>query len=91
MECGLFRIGQNAYVDKMAFHCGELPAADLSYTFIMGKRLDNGPDDFRDVLPQLQADYRQWYASSRLQRLRDKYRVEIHEDILKTVNCSGNE
>ena len=91
MECGLFRIGQNAYVDKMAFHCGELPAADPSYTFIMGKRLDNGPDDFRDVLPQLQADYRQWYASSRLQRLRDKYRVEIHEDILKTVNCRGNE
>lgn len=93
MECGLFRIGQNAFVDKMAFHCGELPlaAGAPSYTFIMGKRLDNGPDDYRDVLSQLQADYRQWYVSSRLQRLKDKYRVEIHEDVLKTVNCGRKE
>ena len=90
MICGLFRIGQNAYVDKLAFRCGELPASsDSRYTFLLGKRLKEGPEDYRDVLPLLRSDYCQWYASTRLQRLKAKYKVEIHEDILKTVNCEG--
>lgn len=92
MICGLFRIGQNAYIDKLAFRCGDLPVpSSAAYTFVMGKRLNAGPEDYRDVLPLLRNDYCQWYESTRLQRLKDQFRVEIHEDVLKTVNCRGEE
>lgn len=58
MEVGLFQIGKNAYVDKLAFKCGELPQ-DVRYPYVcvVGKRLKKGPEDFRDVRDRVEKDY----------------------------------
>ena len=70
IEVGLFQIGKNAYVDKLAFECGEFPH-DVRYPYVcvMGKRLKKGPEDFRDVRKQVEKDY---------------YRVQIMEQIGKS-------
>lgn len=90
VETGLFQIGSNPYVDKLAFKCGHFtPRTDLPYTFVLGKRLKKGPEDFTDVRAEVQRDYRLSMEKSRLEELQQRFRIEINQDILKTVNCSG--
>lgn len=58
-ETGLFQIGANAYVDKLAFKCGHYtPRMDYPYSFVLGKRLKKGPEDFTDVREDVLRDYR---------------------------------
>ncbi|WP_081458086.1 peptidylprolyl isomerase [Phocaeicola plebeius] len=90
VETGLFQIGTNPYVDKLAFKCGHFtPRTDLPYAFVLGKRLKKGPEDFQDVRDEVQRDYRLWTERAQMEELKRGFRIEINQDILKTVNCSG--
>ena len=91
IEIGLFRIGENPYVDKLAFKCGELPPdKEYSYSFVLGKRLNKAPEEYTDVIEQVTHDFRLENSRNRLKSLREKFGVKIDESVLKTVNCSGS-
>lgn len=90
VETGLFQIGKNPYVDRLAFKCGSyLPHDDFPYSFVLGKRLKKGPENFMDVREEVLRDYRLQIEEARLTDLKQKFKIEINQDILKTVNCSG--
>ena len=87
IETGLYRIGDNPIIDHKAFKCGDgAPERPGKHTFIMGKKLDKGPDDYRDVREQVSRDYVESELSRQTKALREKYKVEINQDVLKTVN-----
>lgn len=91
MEEGLFRIGQNPNVDKLVFGCGtEEPLSGYPYRWVMGKKLKKGPVDYRMVRSKLEADCRKAREKAEVEALKQKYRVEINEEVLKTVNNIGN-
>ena len=91
IEVGLFQIGKNACVDKLAFKCGKLPENDkLPYVFLMGKKLKKGPEDYTDVYEVLRNDYRRDQEKRLLASLMQHFNVEIEQDVLKTVNCCGS-
>ena len=91
LETGLFQIGKNPYVDKLAFKCGSyLPHAELPYTFVLGKRLKKGPKEYQDVLDAVMTDYCEAQKESEMLALKRKFKVEINQDVLKTVNCDGS-
>lgn len=90
VETGLFQIGKNPYIDKLAFKCGHFTSrTDLPYTFILGKRLKKGPEEWMDVHNEVVRDYRLWMEKSQMEELQQNFKIEINQDILKTVNCSG--
>ena len=90
MEIGLFAIGTNPYVDKLAFKCGTFePLADYPYTWVMGKKLKKGPTDYTDVRMQLEKDCRIAQKEAETEAFIQKYQVEINEEVLKTVNHDG--
>ena len=91
IEVGLFRIGENPYVDKLAFGCGEFETlTDYPYTWVMGKRLKKGPKTFYDVRRKVENDCLDAKKNDELETLMRKYRVEIDKEVLKTVNRAGN-
>ncbi len=91
VETGLFQIGKNEFVDKLAFKCGDyIPRADFPYTFVLGKHLEKAPEDYKDVLEDVKKDYILSCKSRKLQELKDEFMVEINQDVLKTVNCDGS-
>ena len=91
VEGGLFRIGENPYVDKLAFGCGDSEKkADYPYTCIMGERLKRGPKTFHDVRRKVENDCLNAKKNDELETLMRKYRVEIDKEVLKTVNRAGN-
>lgn len=92
VETGLFQIGTNEYVDRLAFRCGDfIPKPELPYTFVIGRRLKKGPDDYSDVEEEVKRDYLEFCEEERLKDLKNQFFVEINQDVLKTVNCSGSE
>ena len=87
IESGLFCIGESPYVDNLVFKCGKLPRqTDGLYVFVIGKKLIKGPESYRDVLAQVSKDYFNWQKKEYLKQLRARYKVEINQDVLKTVN-----
>lgn len=92
VETGLFKIGSNPYIDKLAFKCGSMPeqVSSYPYTFVLGKRLKKGPDDYKDVAEKVVDDYKKDLEIAYFTALEKKFHVEIHQDVLKTVNCSGS-
>lgn len=91
IETGLFQIGSNSYVDKLAFKCGTLHAhPELPHTFIIGKRLKKGPEKYTDVRESVEKDYLKQLKAAKTSHLRQQFNVEINQYVLKTVNCSGN-
>ena len=91
IECGLFQIGKNPYVDRLAFKCGHFePNKAFPYTFLLGKKLKKGPETYTDILPRVTSDYFRQRENDRISRLFARFNVEINEDVLKTVNSCGN-
>ena len=90
MEYGLFQIGKNEYIDKLIFKCGSFePLDDYPYTFVMGKKL-KAPESYKDVREKVLEDYLDFQEKCWNDAIEHKYEVEINEEVLKTVNNSGN-
>ena len=91
VEAGLFHIGTNAYIDKLVFKCGDFePLADYPHTSVLGRKLKKGSVGLNDVRADVEHDYRKTRTEAEMEALKRKYRVEIDEEVLKTVNSLGN-
>lgn len=87
---GLFELGRNAWVDFTVFKQGEQPDEFREqYVTRIGKELKKGPGRFGLIREQVLADYQKDNELRTLAVLRKKMKVEINEDILKTVNSGG--
>ena len=91
IEVGVFIIGKNQYVDKLGFKCGSFEQVPgFSYTFVMGKKLKKGPESYLDVKESVIRDYQAIHEDSWMKELKRKYKVEINQEVLKTVNNNGS-
>ncbi|MEG1839143.1 MAG: peptidylprolyl isomerase [Bacteroidaceae bacterium] len=87
VEKGLYAKGDNKYVDKLVFKAGSYePLAEYPYTSTLGKKLKKGPESYKDVRGPVTADYQNFLESVWIKELRGKYKVEINQEVLKTVN-----
>ena len=88
-ERGLFAPGDNAFVDSRIFKKGEPETlADYPYWVVLGKKV-KGPDCWEKVGWQVWTDYRTDMEGSWKRQLRRNFKVEINEEVLKTVNSHG--
>lgn len=80
MECGLFQIGTNEYIDKLVFKCGGFePLKDLPYSFVVGKKLKKGPKDYLDVRDAVVKDYLSEHQNDWLNELKTVNMSEVIE------------
>ena len=88
VEKGIFKAGDNALVDRDEFGKDTTVVAKEDYPFegTYGKMLKKGPEDYTDVRGLVTADYQEELEKQWVAELRNKYAVEIKEDVLATVN-----
>ncbi len=88
VERRLFKQGDNAFVDHLAFKSGEAPRAQklFPYSGIYGKMLKKGPKKWTDVRSEVISDYQAQQEEEFVKLLRGKYKVEIFKEVLNTVN-----
>ena len=92
IEVGMFAIGKNPYIDKLVFKCGDYqPLEDYPHTWVLGEKLKKGPTNYKDVLEGLKDDCFKAKKEVEFEAFMQKNKVEIDEEILKTVNHYGNQ
>ena len=91
VEAGVFAIGENAWVDKEVFGQGKGGVLKKGYKMAgtVGKVLKKKPETYKDVNGLVVNDYQQYLEKEWLKSLRKKYKVEVNQDVLKTVNNDG--
>ena len=85
-ERGLFAPGDNAFVDSRIFKKDKPQSlADYPYWIVLGEKR-KGPVHWEDVGQQIWTDYYRNLEDGWLHQLRRDFKVEINEEVLKTVN-----
>lgn len=85
-ENGIFRKGQNAYVDKLVFGEGEFePMKTLPYVNVIGKTLKE-PESIQDVADKVSEDYQKKLESDWVKQLRKKYKYTIYKKVLAQIS-----
>ena len=85
-ESGLFKQGQNAYVDKIVFKTGSYePMPDYPYVNVVGRVLKE-PESIQDVSGQVAEDYQAYLENEWVKKLRSKYQYKINKKVLKKVS-----
>ena len=86
IEQGIFADGDNKYIDKLVFKKGGFePLVSYPFTIAVGEK-QKGPDDYREVIDQVRRDYRTYLDTYWTRELRESGKVEINQEVLKTVN-----
>ena len=86
IEQGVFAVGDNKYVDKLVFKKGGFdPVVSYPFTIVAGGK-QKGPDDYREVIEQVRKDYRTYLDTYWMRELKESGKVEINQEVLKTVN-----
>lgn len=85
-EYGLFAPGDNEYVDDFIFHKKRsTPLLSFPVTVLKGEK-EKGPESYQEVGERLIGDYQRYLESRWVEQLRSKSKVEINQEVLKTVN-----
>lgn len=87
VERGLFKQGDNAFVDNIVFKQDREQKLKEGYPFvdIYGKKLKK-PRTYKDVRGQVTTDYQNSLEKQWVEGLRGRFSVEIFDEVVKTVN-----
>jgi peptidyl-prolyl cis-trans isomerase SurA len=78
--------GENKVVDGKVFKMSEyVPTSQFPYVFIIGKLLEKAPEDYTDVRGLVTSDYQNSLEEAWVKKLNEKYKVQVFDDVLKTV------
>lgn len=87
VERGLYSEGENANVDSLVFKKKtNNQDKTLPVRFVNGKLLKNKPEDYTDVKGLVISDYQNYLEKRWLEALRAKYKVDINQEVVNTVN-----
>ena len=86
IEQGVFADGDNKYIDEIVFRKGGFePDMSYPFTIAVGKK-QKGPNDYREVIEQVRKDYQTYLDTYWTRELEASGKVEINQEVLKTVN-----
>lgn len=88
VEKGIFKKGDNAFIDKMVFGKDTTVNSMKDYPIdaVYGKMLKKGPECYDDVRGLVTADYQEQMEKQWVADLRRKYPFSVNKDVLETVN-----
>ena len=87
VERGLWKQGENGYVDLTEFKVPNTQVEvneELPITIVVGKMLKK-PEAYTDVRGAITADYQNYLEKAWIETLRNKYVVEINQEVLNSL------
>lgn len=87
VEKGIFKLGDNSFVDSLAFGKSITPKPIKNYPYdaVYGKMI-TVPETYEDVRGLVTADYQEVLEQKWVASLRKRYTVKVNKDIVATVN-----
>ncbi len=87
VERGLWKKGENAFVDKLEFKQKTKPSTDENYpvVFTVGQKILY-PNDYTDVRGRVVSDYQGYLEQLWIKELRELYPITIFEKVKKSIS-----
>lgn len=85
----IWKEGDNKIVDKYIFDKPDIKIAENKarpYVGLQGRILKKGPEELADVRAQVVSDYQDYKEKEWLNKLRAASKIEVFDDVVKTVN-----
>lgn len=87
VEVGVFAVGDNAWVDKLAFSQGDGGKMRPGFLLVdVAGEIITNPETYKDVKGVVVNDYQKFLEEKWVKSLRKKYDIYIDKEVLKTVN-----
>lgn len=92
VEKGMFKPGQNAFVDHLVFGKDTVltPVKNYPYTDTYGRVME-APEEYTDVRGLVTADYQEYLEKQWVAALRKRYKWTVDKNVLATVNDKTND
>jgi peptidyl-prolyl cis-trans isomerase SurA len=84
-EKGLFKKGDNAFVDESVFQSGTAERTDEFQDFFLIGKVLNAPESYTDVRGLVITDYQNYLEEIWLKQLNEKYKATVYPEVLSTV------
>lgn len=85
IEKGLWGKGENGFIDRTIFKSKNNREIIGYPEFVISGKLINSPETFEDVRGLLISEYQTILEKEWIESLRKKYKVEINDDVLKSI------
>lgn len=85
IEKGLWGKGENGFIDRTIFKTKNNREIIGYPEFVISGKLINSPETFEDVRGLLISEYQTILEKEWIESLRKKYKVEINDDVLKSI------
>jgi len=85
VEKGLFKKGDNPFIDESAFKSGTATRPDGFQDFFLLGKLLNAPESYTDVRGLVVTDYQNYLEDLWLKNLNQKYKVTVYPEVLSTM------
>lgn len=85
IEKGLYKEGDNPYVDELIFKKGKAKPNDEFPDFFVKGELLKKPNTYTDVRGLVITDYQNYLEDKWIKELNDKYPVIIYEDVVSSI------
>lgn len=85
-EQGVFKPGDNVFIDEEIFKRGKsTPLTSFRFTAVLGEKV-KGPEGYAEVREEVISDYQRKLENQWMLQLQANSKVEIKQEVLKTVN-----
>ena len=84
-EKGMFKKGENAFVDEAAFKSGSAERPDEFQDFFLLGKVLKSPESYLDVRGLVITDYQDYLEETWIKKLNEKYTVVIYPEVLNTI------
>jgi len=85
IDKGIFKKGENPFVDEQAFKTGKAEKPEGFGDFFLLGQVLNGPDSYTDIRGAVVTDYQDYLEKEWIKKLNEKYPVTINKDVLFTI------
>jgi len=85
VEKGMFKKGDNAFVDEAAFKSGIAERPENFQDFFLLGKVSKMPDSYLDVRGMVITDYQNFLEDIWIKKLNEKYKVTIFPEVLNTL------
>ena len=82
---GLFKKGDNAFVDEAAFRTGRAERTDEFQDFFLIGKVLKAPESYIDVRGVVTADYQDYLEEEWIKKLNEKYKIVIFPEVINTI------
>ena len=85
VEKGLFKKGDNAFVDEEAFKSGKAERTPEFQDFFLIGKLLKAPESYNDVRGMVITDYQNYIEEMWIKKLNEKYKVVVFPEVFNTI------